>query len=160
MRKIIPLLIFTCTICACSSIDCPLQNTVYSVYKLRNYAGVVDTLKDTLTVSTQRADGTDSVLINKDVTITSFSLPVSYTNDKDILIFHVAGKTSSTTDTVTVVKTNSPHFESIDCSPSYFHTITNVSCSHHAIDSVVINNSNVNYDNTKETFHIYFKSRN
>lgn len=160
MRKIIPFIILISLVSACSSIDCPLQNTVYTVYKLKSSAGAADTLTDTLTISTQKSDGTDSVLINKDINISSFSLPVSYTNDKDVLIFQLADSTASTTDTVTVSKTNSPHFESIDCSPSYFHTITSVNCSHHAIDSIVINNSNVNYDDTKETFHIYFKNRN
>ena len=49
---------------ACSTLDCPLNNTVYTKYRL---AGNITTLTDTLTISTNRIEGTDSVLINKDV---------------------------------------------------------------------------------------------
>ena len=105
-------------------------------------------------------NGTDSILINKDVKVTSLSVPMSYTQDADILYFEIHKKTSTTIDTVKVEKTNIPHFESVDCSASYFHKITNVSCTHHAIDSIVINNPNVTYDKTKQTFHLYLKNNN
>ena len=42
---------------ACSSIDCPLNSLVYTQYQLMNAAGRVDTLADTLTISTKRTDG-------------------------------------------------------------------------------------------------------
>ena len=45
---------------ACSTLDCPLNNTVYTKYRL---AGNITTLTDTLTISTNRIEGTDSVLI-------------------------------------------------------------------------------------------------
>ena len=67
---------------------------------------------------------------------------------------------ATTLDTVTVTKENHPHFESVDCSPAYFHTITAVSTTHNAIDSVVIKNPDVNYDTSKKHFYIYFKHRN
>ena len=44
------------------------------------------TLKDTLTISTKKIEGTDSVLINKDVNVDSFSLPMSYSLDEDVLL--------------------------------------------------------------------------
>jgi hypothetical protein len=158
MRKIIvPILFLLCVLSACSSVDCPLENTVYTVYNLYKSTEKTDTLSDTLTISTQRKDGTDSILINKDVNITTFSLPISYTQPEDILIFRVSGATVLT-DTVKIAKTNIPHFESVDCSASYFHKITGVSHTRNAIDSITINNANVTYDATKETFHIYFKS--
>ena len=59
---------------ACSTLDCPLNNTVYTKYRL---AGNITTLTDTLTISTNRIEGTDSVLINKDVNVDSFILPMS-----------------------------------------------------------------------------------
>ena len=160
MRKIIPFILFTCLLSACSSIDCPLENTIYTVYGLYKSTGKIDTLKDTLTISTTRMNGTDSILINKDVKVTSLSVPMSYTQDTDILYFETRKNSSRTIDTVKVEKTNIPHFESVDCSASYFHKITNVSCTHHAIDSIVINNPNVTYDKTKQTFHLYLKNNN
>lgn len=135
---------------ACSSVDCPLNNTVYTNYKLM---GTVTTLPDTLTITTTRTDGYDSVLINRQVNTDSFSLPMSYGRAADTLYIHV----NALVDTLRIEKTNTPHFESVDCGVAYFHTITGVQYTRHAIDSIVINHKDVNYDATHQHFHIYFK---
>lgn len=135
---------------ACSSVDCPLNNTVYANYKL---AGAVKTLPDTLTISTARGDGSDSVLINQQVNTDSFLLPMSYGHDVDELYLQA----NSLRDTIWVTKTNTPHFESVDCGVAYFHVITGVRYTRHAIDSIAINHKEVNYDATQQHFHIYFK---
>ena len=118
-----------------------------------------DTLTDTLTTLTARRDVKDTIIYNKGVKTTSFSLPMSYTRDQDalfILLKDTLGRTVR--DTIRVSKTNTPHFESVDCAMSYFHTITAVSTSHHTIDSVVLINPNVTYDTSSPHFRIYFKS--
>ena len=52
MRKIIPFVVFmVLAMMGCTSLDCPLNNTVYTKYKLM---GDNKTLKDTLTISTKR----------------------------------------------------------------------------------------------------------
>ncbi|WP_375712978.1 DUF6452 family protein [Hallella colorans] len=135
---------------ACSSVDCPLNNTVYTNYKLM---GDVTKLPDPLTILTQRHDGTDTILINQLAQADSFSLPMSYGGNKDVLYF----KTKEILDTVWVTKTNRPHFESVDCGLNYFHTITDVRCTHNAIDSVVIKEKEVTYDMSPKHFYIYFK---
>ena len=56
-------------------------------------------------------------------------------------------------------KVNTPRFESVDCQVAYFHTITAVESTHNFIDSIVINNPNVDYDTEKQHFRIYFKKR-
>ena len=61
--------------CACSSIDCPLNNSVYARYKL---AGKTKTLADTLTVFTHRHSSGDTILLNKLVEKDSFELPMSF----------------------------------------------------------------------------------
>ncbi len=144
---------------ACSSIDCPVQNSVYTVYRACKSDGTADTLRDTLTVATTRRDGTDSVLLNRMINTTEFSLPISYTAPADTLLFFMEGKTGHTIDTVCVSKENTPHFESVDCNISYFHHITAVTHTGHAIDSIAINKPSVNYDASTEHFHIYFKAR-
>ena len=146
---------------ACSSIDCPLNSLVYTQYQLMNAAGRVDTLADTLTISTKRTDGNDSVLINRSVRTTEFSLPISYSQPQDVLFVETIDTLTKTVtlDTITVEKVDRPHFESVDCSPSYFHTITAVGTTHNAIDSVVINNPDVDYDTSRKHFNIYFKHR-
>lgn len=160
----LPLYFFTLllTTAACTSIDCPLNSLVYTQYQLMNAAGKVDTLADTLTIFTTRVDGNDSVLINRNVKTTEFALPISYAQNQDIFFFETKDTVYKVTrlDTVTIEKENTPHFESVDCSPSFFHKITSVSCTHNAIDSIVINNHDVNYDTSKKHFLIYFKHSN
>lgn len=153
---------FTLLVTACSSIDCPLNSLVYTQYQLMTPEGRVDTLADTLTISTARTDGNDSVLINKDVRATEFSLPISYAQAQDVFFVETKDTVLKqvTFDTITVAKENMPHFESVDCGPAFFHKITSVSTTTNAIDSIVINNPDVNYDTSKKHFLIYFKPRN
>ena len=61
-------------------------------------------------------------------------------------------------DTVTVEKTDEMHFESVDCNPSFFHTISRVTHTKHVIDSIVIQNPKVDYDSQREHFRIYFRT--
>jgi hypothetical protein len=139
---------------SCSSVDCPLNNIVYANYKLE---GPVQSLPDTLTISAQRQDGTDTILLNKSVPTDSFSLPVSYGQPVDVLFFETKSTTTTLHDTVWVEKTNFPHFESTDCGVNYFHVINNVRFTRHALDSIVINNNSVTYDVTPKHFYVYFK---
>lgn len=160
---ILPLCIITVFLlgtASCSSVDCPLNSLVYTQYQLLTPAGTVDTLYDTLTISTKRIiDGNDSVLINRNVRTTEFSLPISYAQPQDVFYFETIDTVTKATtyDTVTVTKENMLHFESVDCSPSYFHTITAVSSTDNAIDSIIIIHPDVNYDTSQKHFNIYFK---
>ena len=146
---------------SCASIDCPMNSLVYTQYQLRTPGGAVDTLVETLTISTTRTDGYDSVLINKNVATTEFSLPISYSQPEDVFFIETKDSVlkNSIFDTITVTKEDYPHFESVDCSPAFFHTITGVNCTHNVIDSVVIVNPDVNYDTSQKHFYIYFKHR-
>jgi hypothetical protein len=140
----------------CSSIDCSINNKVRTNYRL---AGDVDTLKDTLTVSTQRIDGNDTVIYNKVVNIDSLLIPMSYNRNEDVFFFDIKrADGTSAIDTVTVTKTYKPHFESVDCAPAFFHDIQGVSTTHNAIDSIRIKKADVTYNHTKPHFYIYFKA--
>lgn len=142
----------------CTSLDCPLNNTTYTKYRLM---GNITTLNDTMTISTTKTEGTDSVLINKDVKVDSFILPMSYHQPEDVFYFEIRNQENQVfKDTVTVKKEDFSHFESVDCNPAFFHTITEVKTTHNLIDSIVINNKDVNYDASKAHFYIYFGSRN
>ena len=100
------------------------------------------------------------MLINKDVNVDSFILPMSYSLLEDSLFFETRNADNRLLrDTVMVQKTNTPHFESVDCKPSFFHTITGVKTTHNSIDSIVINCKEVTYDETKPHFYIYFGHR-
>ncbi len=137
---------------ACSSIECPVQNTVATVYECG------DTLKDTLTVHTKLKSGKDTILLNKKINATGFKLPISYQHPVDTLLFETVKL--AVTDTVWVEKSDFPHFESVDCGVSYFHELRSVRSTNQGIDSIVITKSFVDYDPSKAHILIYFKSRN
>ncbi len=171
MRKIVVVILLIAAISACTSIDCPVQNLVYTNYELKKSDGTSDTLsKDTLWVWTQRADGTDTVIsrqINGNLELncffgssaSAFQLPISYTQPEDVLYMLVRSSTHAIyVDTVRIKKDNIPHFESVDCQASYFHNITDVSTTHNVIDSITIQESHVNYDVNRTHFFIYFKA--
>ena len=84
---------------------------------------------------------------------------MSYQKPTDELLFlYTDAKGKQALDTVRVNKTDKSHFESVDCPPSFFHTITSVECTKHRIDSIVIHDPNVDYDETKQHLYIYFNS--
>ena len=73
---------------SCSSIDCPMDNTVSTIYELYKSNGTADTLKDTLTVITYRhVPEEDPVALNRNVNTTSMNLPISYQGEEDVLYF-------------------------------------------------------------------------
>ena len=160
MRKIVVFLIVV-TLVACTSIDCPVQNLVYTKYALKKADGSTDTLNtDTLWILTRRANGTDTLLLNGlcGTTATKFNLPISYTQPEDIFITVLKDTAGYYyIDTIRIKKENYPHFESVDCQASYFHEVTAVSTTHNAFDSIVIHHSSVNYDKSYDHFYLYVK---
>ena len=150
-------------LCACSSIDCPVQNTVavnYGVMRSDGGEAVSDTLTDTLWVWTRRSDGTDTLILNRCNDKTIFQLPISYQHPEDVLIFAMRDTALVwTLDTVWLKKDDIPHFESVDCSAHFFHHLTDVRCTHSGIDSIVIHNPSVTYDPTVTNLYIYFRQR-
>lgn len=158
MRKIIIAIAGFLALSACSTLNCPLNNIVYVNISM---AGKVDTLKDTLTVWTLRADGTDSIIFNKGVNTTSLKLPISYAQDADTWVLSAKDTLTKTTinDTIRISKTNEPHFESVDCGPVFFHELTGISFTNHLLENVTINQQKVDYDATQTHIYIYYGTR-
>ncbi len=144
--------LFSLSFDACSSIECPVSNTVATVYACN------DTLKDTLTVRTRRKNGKDSVVLNMKIAPKQFNLPISYQNPVDTFIFET--RRLAVIDTVWVHKVDMPHFESVDCGVAYFHELKSVRSTNKGIDSVLITKSFVDYDLSNAHILIYFKTRN
>ena len=147
---------------ACSSVDCPVENTVATVYTLYRADGTADTLRsDTLTIVSPKPNGTDTTLLNRSIGTTTFQLPMSYNNAIDTLYLTLADTAETNHriyfDTIYITKTNTPHFESVDCNLSYFHEIKDIWHTHNRLDSIVINKASVNYDLTDDHLRIYFK---
>ena len=110
-------------------------------------------------ISVKRTEGSDTVLLNKALGVDSFSIPLSYSHDTDEFYFDIHPTDGDRTlDTVTISKSNEPHFESVDCQATMFHTLQQVTYTHNRIDSVVIKTNKVTYDAQKPHLLIYFKS--
>ena len=162
MMKRVTYLLLGVLLTACSSIDCPVESTVATLYQVRNSDGTELKLADTLTVATTRADGNDT-LYNKGIGISEFTLPISYKQPEDVLVFSFDNQNNNdlhVTDTVWVKKDDYPHFESVDCNAAFFHKITDVKYTRNYIDSIVINNPSVTYDSQTVHFYLYPKSSN
>ena len=155
-------LLFGALMVACSSVDCPVNSTVATLYQVRNSDGTELTLTDTITVKSTRSDGKDTIIYNKGISISEFTLPISYSHPEDVLVFCFDNNNDSlhVTDTVWIKKDDYPHFESVDCNTTYFHTITAVRYTSNYIDSIVINNPSVTYDSQTVHFYLYPKSSN
>ena len=142
---------------ACSSINCPIENTVAVNYSVYNNAAADGVLGDTLWVMTRRSDDSLTVLLNRFTGKSSFTLPISYSHPEDMLLLVVSDTANVwTVDTLWLKKDDIPHFESVDCSAHFFHRITAVRCTYEGIDSVTIENPLVNYDQSTTHLHIYF----
>ena len=163
MRKLTIAILTSLLVMACASIDCPVNNLVETVYTLQKSDGTPDTMGvDTLWVWAERADGNSSLLINRlcGPKATQFRIPVSYTQTEDIITLEATDTIgTSWEDTIWVTKDNRPHFEGVDCKASYFHTIQSVRSTHDLIDTVIINNTEVNYDASKAHFLLRLKDR-
>ena len=141
-------------------------------YEIRDKAGKALAITDSLSVISTRRDGKDillnfttrvddqKIILNKLVGESAFSLPISYSHPEDILYFCFKNSEKTVIDTVCIKKDDIPHFESVDCAAAFFHELTDVKLTHHAIDSLVLINTSVTYDTKTIHFYLYPKTGN
>ncbi len=155
MKKLLGFVIAVLALASCEGVDCTLNNMVYCYYGFySSETGEAIQLTDTLTITAQ---GTDSILYNKGINCSSVSLPMSFWNDADTLIFHIYNDSISFESLLFVGKTNTQHYESPDCPATMFHQLTTAGWQSSLIDSVVIVRPGVNYLQN-ENIKIYFRT--
>ncbi len=158
MRGKLPAALVLCAaalLMGCEGIDCTLNNVVYCYYGFYDSGtGKQVSLTDTLTVT---AEGTDSVLYNRGVNISSVQVPMSYWNETDTLVFLLYGEDHYYRNTFYVSKENIVHHETPDCPTTMFHQLMDVSFQSGIIDSVVISRPEVDYMQD-ENIKIYFRT--
>lgn len=159
------ILVAMCLLClgSCQNISCPLENTV--ALRVALYSGEEPlTLGDTLSVT---AMGTDSTLLNRLYRFSTFELPLRSAEGAtgDTLVLHWSmtrladdAPTVTLTDTLYVGHTGRIHFETIDCPPAVFHTLTCVTSSHSLIDTIAVTSTSVDYETTPH-LRLYLRSR-
>ena len=144
---------FLLLLLGCTNIDCPLDNQVemrLHFYNISSKAEVA--LIDSLSVRGLRG-GTTLLLLNRAFAKKSVNIPLNSAVDCDTLLFRFSGTEITATDTLFVQHQRNPHFESLDCPASMFHTLKEVSIRSRAsgdtlitLDSVSIVNPNVKYE--------------
>jgi len=159
MQKVAFFIVAVVLLSGCSSIDCPLNSRVSATYR---FAGATNNIASVSVATTiDAAEGNDSVLINLQTNIDSVALPMSYARAEDTFYFSFATTDDTTIcDTVVVAKQDQPHFESVDCNPAIFHTITDVRYTKNVIEKIDINNNTVTYNADKAHFIIHLKGDN
>lgn len=113
---------------------------------------------DTLAKLTVTAFETDSIIINNQTDVRDLSLPLRYTTDKTILVFHYdLEENPELNDTVYITQKNTPFFESMKCGYTMTQVITGVKYTKHLIDSIYIKSPNANINGT-ENLKIFYRN--
>jgi len=98
----------------------------------------------------------DSVFVDGEALSETY-LPLRATTSNTQWIIAVASPLGTTyTDTLSVDYKSVPYFAGAECGAMYSFELTNVDCTHNAIDSVVVMQNKVTNVST-ETMRIYFK---
>lgn len=136
---------------ACSGEDCAINNTVQGKMAFYNLQGDPVSYTGALTVSVVRPQG-DSVVLNQMVNASEVLFPLSYTHTTDTFVFAYG---DGMCDSLYISHANIPTLVSIDCGTAMYHTITAVGSTHHWIDTLILNASEVNYDERENIQVIY-----
>jgi len=99
-----------------------------------------------LTTLTVTAFGTDSVIINQASNVSKLSLPLRFSADSTVWVFHCQLEPS---DTVVVRHNNTPYFLSMDCGYQMKQSIKSVSYTRHQLDSIYVANKEANIYGTE-----------
>lgn len=163
LKKLLPVATLCGLLAACSNIDCPLDNVVLmqcNLFSTETQQAL--TLADTLSITPA---GRDTLLLNRATGVSSFLVPLKEGATSDTLLLHLSDAVGrSAVDTLFVRHTPQPHFESLDCPASVFHTLTGAAFTTHplselplTIDSVAVVRATVNYDDI-ENIRIFLRS--
>lgn len=136
----------------CSIAGRPMINC--TLYRMVDDQVANDTL-DSLTVT---ALGTDSILLNNQKKVHTLMLPLRYSADSTVLVFHYAYRTDpALSDTIYIKQDNTPYFESMDCGYSMRQSILGIGHSEEELDSIYISNKQANTDGT-ENLKLFYRN--
>ena len=138
-----------------SGYDCALENVAYNrikFYNINQYGDETEyTLAETLTVS-MMINGRSEIVVNNVTNTNELTLPVSYTNDCDTIILNFLDQYN---DTLYIGHENIPIYQSMECGVIMHHRVTGGTNTGYFIDSMAINNANINFD-YNENIKLYF----
>lgn len=163
LKRLLALGLLIGGVAACSNIDCPLDNVV--LMQCNFYSSETQSplkLADSLSV---RLAANGLTVVNTSTGVEKFLAPLKDSGECDTLLLHFSNTQGQlATDTLVVEHRPQPHFESLDCPPSFFHTLTAVRATSHplaemplTVDSVSLIRPIVNYDDI-ENIRIYLRA--
>ena len=126
----------------CSMTARPIMNA--GLYTFDRANGT--THPDTLDILTITALGTDSVILNNEENVTGLTLPLRYSADSTVLVFHYSFMRR---DTVVIRHTNTPYFLSMDCGYQMQQSLTDTRHTNHVLDSISITQTEVSIYGTE-----------
>lgn len=146
MKALVKFIIFGVILCPVISIvvscseeaDCSMATRAMIqcyLYTIDDEQRVQNDTLDSLTVT---AYDTDSIIINNQKRVHDLSLPLRYTADSTVLVFHYS---RIRRDTLIIRQTNTPYFLSMDCGYQMRQAIRSISYSRHQLDSLYISNN-------------------
>lgn len=140
-----------CSIVGRSMVNCTIKTINPETEAIEN-----DTIKS-LTIT---ALGTDSIILNRAIDVTSLSLPLSYVSDTTILVLHYDYEADpKIADTLYIKQKNIPFFESMECGYSMLQSIIEVTCTKNQLNSVSIINNTANTNGT-ENLRLFYRYSN
>ena len=157
-RQLICLLLILCSLlhAGCDGgYDCALENVAYN--RIKFYTAGADstdteyTFSEPLTVSIL-INGSASTVINHISNAKEIKLPMSYTADCDTVILNFFDNYN---DTLYIGHNNIPIYQSMECGVIMHHRLTTATSTNILIDSMAINNADVNFNNN-ENIKLYF----
>ncbi|MBR8706667.1 hypothetical protein IX307_002029 [Bacteroides pyogenes] len=123
-------------------------------------------LKDTLEQLTVTALGTDEVIINQEKNVHKLQLPLRYTGNTTVFVFHYdPAQPSLYTDTLYITQQNTPYFQSMECGYMMKQSILTAQITNgkqadqpEKMESVEIKNKEAN-TNEIQNLQIFYKYR-
>lgn len=130
-----------------------MQCYLYTIDRENNNRVLNDTL-DSLTIT---ALETDSIILNNEKRVHGLSLPLRYTADSTVLVFHYSKDPKIKKDTIIIRQKNTPYFLSMDCGYQMKQSITGREYSRHILDSIYIQSKEANINGT-ENLKLFYRN--
>ena len=99
----------------------------------------------------------DSIILNNQKRVHGLSLPLRYTADSTVLVFHYSKDVKIKKDTIVIRQKNTPYFLSMDCGYQMKQSITGRSYSRHLLDSIYIQTAEVSIYGT-ENLKLFYRN--
>lgn len=135
---------------ACEETNCIRNERSMVTFNLYQEGTLQAMAFDSLTVT---AVNTDSILINRDLKVSTFSLPMNFVGEQTTYILHY---TKDLRDTITLKHTNYEHFTSMDCGTAIYHHVNEASITKHVLDSLAIKNPEITETDANH-IHLFVK---